>query len=133
MNTIVKLSSTSKLSQVPSHNVKLKLDNKVSLSKCLSYGKCDKNELSKKVPYKTVINHFAKIFEMLKSHPESHDSNTWPPKDSFVRVLGGDGFGMASHQEHLEEILIIPPMIQHINPNLQLTGFQLYLCDLMFL
>ncbi|KAL3794757.1 hypothetical protein HJC23_012767 [Cyclotella cryptica] len=133
MNTIVKLPSASKLSQVPSHDSKLKLDNKVSLSKCPSCGKCCKNELFQKVPYKTVINHFDKTLEMLKYHSESNLLHSWPPKDSVIRAAGGVGFGIAYQQEHSEEAFIIPPVIRHIYPKLRTKGYNMYRGDSTFL
>ncbi|KAL7474147.1 LOW QUALITY PROTEIN: hypothetical protein ACHAW6_000139 [Cyclotella cf. meneghiniana] len=111
MNILVKHPSASKLSHVPSHAAKFKLDNKLLLSKCSSCGKCDKNDLFQKVPYNTVMNHFAKALEF-------HPSNTWPPKDSFIQAPGGVRLGMASQQGYLDETLIIPPMIYQLHPNL---------------
>jgi hypothetical protein len=134
MDTVVKLSSAAKLSQIPSHDAKLKLENKVSFVLCPSCGSSGTSEVFQKVPYKTVISHFDKTVEMLKSHPESHPSKVWPPEERFIRAAGGVGFGTLTNQSTMsQEALIIPPVIRHINPKLRIKGYQMYRGDPQFL
>jgi hypothetical protein len=133
MNTVVKLPSAIKLSQIPSHDTKIKLENHLSSATCPSCGKHDTNENFQKVPYKTVICHFEKTLDMLKANPDSHPSNLWPPEERFIKAAGGIGFGTVSQQDKSNEALVIAPVIRHVHPKLQVKGYQMYRGDPLFL
>ena len=134
MDTVVKLSSAVKLSQVPSHDTNSKLENKLSSELCPSCCKQDFIQNFHKVPYKTVIVHFEKTLDMLKSSPESHPSNVWPPQERYIKAAGNVGFGMiAIKQEKFTGAATIPPVIRHCHTKLQLKGYQMYRDDPLFL
>lgn len=144
METLVELASSTKLSQVPNHSTKLKLDNKMKVSFCPSCFRQDFDQHFQSVPYKTIIQHFETTLEMLQSQDESHPSKVWPPEDRFIRAAGGIGFGMLSSQaiqaketyctrKCSEEELTIPPVIRQIHPKLRAKGFQMYRNDPSFL
>lgn len=133
MNTVVKLPSAIKLTQNPSHDASLKLENKLSSAVCPSCGRCDTSENFQKVPYKTVICHFEKTMDMLKSTPESDPFKTWPPEPRFIKAAGNVGFGTAGKQERPIETLAIPPVLRQCHPKLQAKGYQMYRGDPLFL
>ena len=133
MDTMVRLPSAIKLSQIPSHKTGLKLENKLSSALCPSCGKHDTNEDFQKVPYKTVVCHFEKTLDMLKSSSESDPGNIWPPEGHFIKAAGDVGFGTVTRNDRSKEALCIPPLIRHIHPKLQLKGYQMYRKDPLFL
>ena len=134
MDTLVKLPPAVKLSQVPCHDTNLKLENKLSSILCPSCCKQDSSENFHKVPYKTVIVHFEKTLDMLKSNPESQPAHVWPPHQRFIKAAGDVGFGMVIMQpEKFTGAATIPPVIRHCHPKLQLKGYQMYRDDPLFL
>ena len=133
MNTVVKLPSATKLTQIPSHDTALKLENKLPMAKCPSCGKCDTNENFQDVSYNTVISHFEKAMDMFRSVPESNPSKIWPPEKRFVKAAGTVGFGTANKQVKPNEALVIPPVLRQCHPKLQVRGYQMYRNDPLFL
>jgi hypothetical protein len=133
MNTVVKLPSAVRLTQNPSHDTSLKLENKLSSAICPSCGRCDTNENFQEVHYKTVISHFDKTIDMLQSTPESNPSKIWPPEARFIKAAGNVGFGTASKQDAPIEKLVIPPVLRQRHPKLQVKGYQMYRSDPLFL
>lgn len=144
MDTLVELPASTKLSQIPNHSTALKLDNKMKVASCPSCSKEDYDLHFQAVPFKTIIQHFETMLDMLRSHEESHPSKVWPPEDRFIQAAGGIGFGMLSSQlvqdretqsttRVAEESLSIPPVIRQIHPKLRVKGFQMYRSDPSFL
>ena len=144
MDTLVELPASTKLSQIPNHSTALKLDNKMKVASCPSCSKEDYDLHFQAVPFKTIIQHFETMLDMLRSHEESHPSKVWPPENRFIQAAGGIGFGMLSSQlvqdremqsttRVAEESLSIPPVIRQIHPKLRVKGFQMYRSDPSFL
>jgi hypothetical protein len=142
MNTIVRLPSSIRLTQVPSHNTQVKLENKLVFASCPSCNNHGSNENFQSVPYNTVIQHFENTMDMLKSHQESHPSVKWPPANRFIRAAGAVGFGALSTQlaqetssigKESEETFVIPPVIRQVHPKLRIKGYTMYRNDPLFL
>jgi len=135
MNTVVKLPSSIKLSQVPSHDTNAKLENEQSSALCPSCGKHQNNEHYHDISYKTVIRHFEKTMEMLglELNKIPHPSTSWPPERCFIKAAGGVGFGTVTNQQQKSiEAMTIPPVIRHCHPKLQVKGYQMYRDDPLF-
>ena len=135
MNTVVKLPSSIKLSQVPSHDTTMTLVNKLSSALCPSCGKSQNNEHYHNISYKTVIRHFEKMMEMLglELNKIPHPSISWPPERRFIKAAGGVGFGTVLKQQQKSiEAMTIPPVIRHCHPKLQAKGYQMYREDPLF-
>lgn len=144
METVVCLPTSTKLTQAPSHNANVKLDNKLSSATCPSCNKHDPNPHFQPVPYKTIIQHFEKTLEMLEERDESHPSRVWPPEARFTKAAGDVGFGSLPLQlardreanpskKYSEETHTIPPVIRHIHPKLRTKGYNMYRHDPLFL
>jgi len=138
LDTLVRIPSSVKLTQSANHNPQLNSGNKLTAVICPSCNKSDCEDYFQHIPYKTVIQHFEKTMEMLKSNTESHPSDMWPPEDRFLKAAGGVGFGALPAQligcrVKKEETFVIPPVVRKIQPNLRLRGYQMYRSDPLFL
>ena len=144
METVVRLPSSTKLTQAPNHNATIKLDNKLMSETCPSCNRHDTNPHFQTVPYKTIIQHFEFTMDMLEEHDDSHPSKAWPPEEKFVEAAGNVGFGALPSQlvndrqdNHTqgftEETHTIPPAIRQIHPKLRAKGFAMYRNDPLFL
>ncbi len=138
LDTLVKIPSSVKLTQSANHDAQLNIDNKLMTAICPSCNKSDCDDYFQHIPFKTVIQHFEKTMEMLKSKNESHPSVKWPPEDRFLKAAGNVGFGALAAQligcsVKNEEIFVIPPVLRQIQPNLRVRGYQMYRSDPLFL
>ncbi len=142
MDMLVRLPSSSKLTQAPNHNANIKLENKWSCTNCPSCNKHDVNQNFQPVSYKTIIQHFEKTLEMLRGTDGTHPSNAWPPYDLFIKAVGNVGFGSLHRQiareretslKDFKETLAIPPIIRKLHPKLQMNGYSIYRQDPLFL
>ncbi|KAL7469141.1 hypothetical protein ACHAXS_009393 [Conticribra weissflogii] len=138
LDTLVKIPSSVKLTQSANHDAQLNIDNKLMTATCPSCNKSDCDDYFQHIPFKTVIQHFEKTMEMLKSKNESHPSVKWPPEDRFLKAAGNVGFGALAAQligcsVKNEETFVIPPVLRQIQPNLRARGYQMYRSDPLFL
>jgi hypothetical protein len=141
---LVRLPSSTKLTQAPNHNANMTLENKLSFATCPSCNKYDDSQHFQPVSYKLIIQHYEKALAMLSESDDSHPSNTWPPTDRFIKAAGGVGFGSLCMQlardreahttiKYSQETFAIPPIIRALHPKLQVNGYNLYRQDPLFL
>lgn len=144
METVVRLSASTKLTQEPNHDARAKLGNTLSLAACPSCARHYPESHFQMVPYKTIIQHFEKTLEMLAEQEGSRPSKVWPPEGRFIKAAGNVGFGSLPAQiacdretnprkRYSEETHAIPPVIRQVHPKLRSKGYATYRDDPLFL